>query len=99
MTAARTDVHAGAKVEIQLCVSVRSARRRALSASSWRTTAMPAELEKQFDRIEDLGKREIIYRGRALHEIHLYACRNLRAQAASSVRERDTSGALTASIT
>jgi hypothetical protein len=46
----------------------------------------PAELEKQFERVEDLGVREINYRGRTLHKIHLYACRNLRAQAASSER-------------
>jgi 4-amino-4-deoxy-L-arabinose transferase-like glycosyltransferase/membrane-associated phospholipid phosphatase len=47
---------------------------------------VPAELEKQFERVEDLGSREIDYHGRVLHTIHLYACRNLRAQAAASER-------------
>jgi 4-amino-4-deoxy-L-arabinose transferase-like glycosyltransferase len=44
----------------------------------------PAELEKQFEQVEDLGMREIQYRGRTLHKIHLYACRKLRAQLAAS---------------
>jgi membrane-associated phospholipid phosphatase/4-amino-4-deoxy-L-arabinose transferase-like glycosyltransferase len=48
--------------------------------------AEPAELAKQFERIEDLGAREIEYHGRVFHKIHLYACRNLRAQAAPSER-------------
>lgn len=48
--------------------------------------AVPPEVEKQFDRIEDLGVREVQYRGRTLHKIHLYACRNLRAQARASER-------------
>jgi hypothetical protein len=40
--------------------------------------ALPPELEKQFERIEDLGARDVQYRGRTLHRVHLYACRNLR---------------------
>jgi len=47
---------------------------------------VPLELEKQFERIEDLGPREIDYHGRVLHAIHFYACRNLRAQAVASER-------------
>jgi 4-amino-4-deoxy-L-arabinose transferase-like glycosyltransferase/membrane-associated phospholipid phosphatase len=46
----------------------------------------PEELTKQFERVEDLGTREIEYRGHALHKIHLYACRNLRAHAEVSER-------------
>jgi hypothetical protein len=46
----------------------------------------PVELANQFERIEDLGAREIEYHGRVFHKIHLYACRNLRAQAAPSER-------------
>jgi hypothetical protein len=46
----------------------------------------PPELEKQFERIEDLGVREILYRGRAFHKIHFYACRGLRVQAGVSER-------------
>ncbi|HEY6227210.1 MAG TPA: glycosyltransferase family 39 protein, partial [Verrucomicrobiae bacterium] len=50
------------------------------------TASPPPELEKQFERIEDLGVREINYRGRAFHKIHLYACHGLRAQAGVSER-------------
>jgi 4-amino-4-deoxy-L-arabinose transferase-like glycosyltransferase/membrane-associated phospholipid phosphatase len=48
--------------------------------------SLPPELEKQFERIEDLGVRDAEYRGRTMHQIHLYACRNLRAQATASER-------------
>jgi 4-amino-4-deoxy-L-arabinose transferase-like glycosyltransferase/membrane-associated phospholipid phosphatase len=46
----------------------------------------PPELKAQFERVEDLGPRNIEYRGRVLHQIHLYACRNLRDQTASERR-------------
>jgi 4-amino-4-deoxy-L-arabinose transferase-like glycosyltransferase/membrane-associated phospholipid phosphatase len=49
-------------------------------------SAIPAELEKQFERIEDLGVRDAQYRGRTMHQVHLYACRNLRAQVVPSER-------------
>jgi 4-amino-4-deoxy-L-arabinose transferase-like glycosyltransferase/membrane-associated phospholipid phosphatase len=48
--------------------------------------SMPPELEKQFVRVDDLGVREIEYRGRVLHRVHLYACWSLRAQASSDRR-------------
>jgi hypothetical protein len=48
--------------------------------------SLPQELTKQFERIEDLGVRDIIYRGRALHKMHFYAARNLRPQTISSER-------------
>ncbi|HUS37770.1 MAG TPA: glycosyltransferase family 39 protein, partial [Verrucomicrobiae bacterium] len=48
--------------------------------------ALPVELEKQFERVEDLGARDVEYRGRTMHQVHFYACRNLRAQAVASDR-------------
>jgi 4-amino-4-deoxy-L-arabinose transferase-like glycosyltransferase/membrane-associated phospholipid phosphatase len=48
--------------------------------------SLPQELTKQFERIEDLGVHDIIYRGRALHKMHFYAARNLRPQTISSER-------------
>lgn len=47
---------------------------------------VPPELTRQFERIEDLGAREIPYRGRTLHTVHLYAARKLRPQTEASVR-------------
>jgi hypothetical protein len=46
------------------------------------------ELRRQFETIEDLGIRHIEYRGRTLHSIQLYACRNLLPQTAPSERRR-----------
>jgi 4-amino-4-deoxy-L-arabinose transferase-like glycosyltransferase/membrane-associated phospholipid phosphatase len=49
-------------------------------------TDFPPELTKQFESIEDLGFREILYRGQVFHHVSLYACRNLRPQAAGATR-------------
>jgi 4-amino-4-deoxy-L-arabinose transferase-like glycosyltransferase len=38
----------------------------------------PAELSQEFESVEDLGLREIKYRGRVFRTVQLFACRNLR---------------------
>jgi 4-amino-4-deoxy-L-arabinose transferase-like glycosyltransferase/membrane-associated phospholipid phosphatase len=38
----------------------------------------PPEIVRQFESVTDLGVRDVIYRGRTLHQIQLFACRDLR---------------------
>ncbi len=38
----------------------------------------PDRIQKQFASVEDMGVRDIIYRGRVIHHIQLFACRGLR---------------------
>ena len=40
--------------------------------------SLPPEIRKQFESVEDLGLKEIKYRGRVFHTVNLYACRNLK---------------------
>lgn len=49
-------------------------------------SALPPELSKQFESVEDLGVREILYRDRLYHKIHLYFCHTLKPQAPSERR-------------
>ena len=39
---------------------------------------LPKGWESRFESITDLGVREVAYRGRVFHRLHLYACRNQR---------------------
>lgn len=38
----------------------------------------PASLQREFASVTDLGTREILYKGRVFHWVHLFACRDLR---------------------
>jgi hypothetical protein len=38
----------------------------------------PARLAAEFTRIEDLGTRDIEYRGRVIHTVRLLLCRELK---------------------
>jgi 4-amino-4-deoxy-L-arabinose transferase-like glycosyltransferase len=39
---------------------------------------LPPVIEREFESIQDLGLRQVEYRGRIFRTLHLYACRNLR---------------------
>jgi hypothetical protein len=41
-------------------------------------TGLPEDWASRFESITDLGVREVEYRGRVFHRLHLYACRNQR---------------------
>jgi hypothetical protein len=38
----------------------------------------PDRLVQQFASVTDLGQRDIVYKDRVLHRVHLFACRDLR---------------------
>jgi len=40
--------------------------------------APPARLQAEFSSITDLGMRDVVYRGKVLHRLQLFACRDLR---------------------
>jgi membrane-associated phospholipid phosphatase len=42
--------------------------------------AVPEEIKAQFESIESLGQRPVLYRGREFHQLEFYHCRNLRPQ-------------------
>jgi hypothetical protein len=39
---------------------------------------IPPEIKKQFESVEPLGERAIVYRGRVFHTVNLYVCKNLK---------------------
>jgi len=39
---------------------------------------LPVDLKAQFESIEYLGERSLLYRGREMSSVHLYMCRNLK---------------------
>jgi hypothetical protein len=41
-------------------------------------TEPPPSVQRQFASITDLGEREVQYKGRFMHRVHLFACRDLR---------------------
>jgi membrane-associated phospholipid phosphatase len=38
----------------------------------------PARMVSEFEKVEDLGMRDIMYRDRVFHRVHLWACYNLK---------------------
>jgi hypothetical protein len=38
----------------------------------------PPEITKQFESVKNLGFRDVVYKGKVLRRVEVYACRNLR---------------------
>ncbi|NDD38387.1 MAG: hypothetical protein EB082_08300 [Verrucomicrobia bacterium] len=51
--------------------------------------APPARLAAEFTRIEDLGARDILYRGQTIHTVRLLLCRKFRGVTANHANERE----------